>query len=159
MSDAAREIEKLGIEVYDGLLERDEPFTVMQAAEKLDWLVLERFGDDHSVGRELLSTVAHQTIQKIDRSRTKPAPQESLFSGLDRSIPVAEAKRIARRYMRFPDWAEHLAHVGDNAANVNASAAKENHRFSALSPYLSQGMNTEAAINAWQVDHPDDELP
>ena len=159
MSDAEREILKLAIEAYDGALERGGRFSIVAVGDRLYAEQVDRYSEDHSVGRDLLRIAIHDAIRKVDRQRAKLAPQATLFNDLDRPIPVGQAERIARRHMFLPDWAVHLAFVGDNAANVNAGAARENRRFTALSPYLSQGMNTEASVNAWQIDHPDGELP
>ncbi len=70
------------------------------------------------------------------------------------AIAIGDGQRISRRNMTNGHWSAHLAHGGENAAGVNASAARENRRYVALSPYLATGLDTEQAMKAWQAANP-----
>jgi hypothetical protein len=85
--------------------------------------------------------------------------QHTLGDDLDAAIAIGDSTRRVRRRMDMTDWAKHLGYISDTAARVNARVLKENRRYAALLPYLTQGMDTEAALAAWQGDHPDEVLP
>lgn len=157
MSDAiSRELNKLATEHYDRALESRDHFTVAEVADGLAVDLLGRFSEDHSITRDLIAMTAHSLARKVDQARILPAdPAPSLFDDMDRPVPVAGSRRIARRHMRQDDWSEHLENVSGNAARVNAAASREYARHSALSPYLAEGLTTEAAAERWQADNPD----
>lgn len=159
MNHIQREILKLAVELYEEALASGEHFAVADLAERLTEVLLSRFADEGSVVRDLIESVAQSTMRTVDKERTRADTQASLLDDLDRPIPVGESKRIARRAMRQGDWSVHLANVSDNASRVAAAASTEYTRHAALSPYLSAGMDTEAAVRAWQADHPDEVLP
>lgn len=155
-----REIRKLADELYAEALASGEHFTPEELAERLAAVLRERYADEErSVVDDLIISAAYSAMQSVDAARTRPDAQQSLFDDLDRSIPVAESKRIARRWMRQDDWSAHLAHVSANASRIAAAAAKEYARHTALSPYLAGGSTTEEALQQWQADHPEEVLP
>lgn len=141
--------------IYDRALDAGIPFGVADLTESL---VADLLEDEHDL-TELVSLAADTAVRKVDKDRTNNRPDATLFDSLDQAVPVAGGMRVARRAMRMLDWTAHLEHVADNAARVNHSAAKENRRFSALAPYLSNGASTEDAIKAWQEAHPGELLP
>lgn len=155
-----QELTKLAASHYDAALARGEYFTVIDVAETLTDDLLHRFSDaDRSVTRDLIALTASDAAKRVDDARTTPDPQTPLIDSLDRPVPVAEGKRVARGRMTVGDWSAHLAHIAANAARVNTNAAKENQRFTALAPYLTGDTATEQAIAAWQHDHPGEDLP
>jgi hypothetical protein len=83
----------------------------------------------------------------------------ALADDLDTAVAIDDSTRWVRRRMDMTDWAKHLGYISDNAARVNARVLKENRRYAALAPYLGAGMDTEAALAAWQGDHPGEVLP
>lgn len=154
-----RQLLKLAAECYDLAVERGEHFTVADLGDSLATDLVARFDRDGSITRDLIGMTAHHLVAAVDRERTKPVPEATLFDDLDRVVPVDAGQRIARRHMDTRDWSAHLANVSANAARVNASAAKENTRFAALAPYLSTGLATGEAVAAWVADNPDQILP
>lgn len=155
-----REIRKLADDLYIQALASGEHFTPEELAERLAEELRQRYADEErGVVDDLIVSAAYSAMQSVDQAHTRPDAQQSLFDDLDRSIPVAESKRIARRWMRQDDWSAHLAHVSANASRIAAAAAKEYTRHTALSPYLSTGVTTEEALRQWQQDHPEEVLP
>lgn len=159
MNHTEQQILKLASEKYQQALEAGTHFNVSDIADQLDTELAERFAEQDSVAGDLLTSAVHACMRRVDRERTKFDAQLALVNDLDRPVPISRGERIARRRMRNEDWAAHLQHIGENAARVNASAAKENARYAALASYLAEGMVTDQAIVAWQYDHPDDVLP
>lgn len=141
--------------LYDEALDRGEPFTVAELVEQLTDELLASPGDLE----QMAGAAADSVLRRVDKNRTAAPPQASLFDSLDQAVAVADGRRLARRDMRIGDWTNHLAHVSENAGRVNASAAKENTRFSLLAPYLGQGLTTEEAVKAWAETNPDGVLP
>lgn len=152
-ADLHKKIRQRAADLYDDLLDRGEPFTVLDVTEALATELSN--GDD--LGR-LAYLAADSAVQSVDKQRTTAPPQTSLFDLLDQAVPVAFGQRVARRSMRMDDWTAHLTHVADNAARVNASAARENQRFTELAPYLANDATTEQAIKAWQAANPGRDL-
>ncbi len=159
MNYTDREITKLGVELYDAALAAGDRFTVADLAEQLAKVLLTEYSADTGVVHDLIVSAAHSMMGRVDRERTRPAVQASLLDDLDRAVPVADSQRIARRRMRGDDWSAHLGHVSENASRVTAAAAREYARHAALALYLSDGMDTEAAVGAWQAGHPGQVLP
>ncbi len=157
MSHVDREIRKLAAELYDEAVAKGVRFTVAELVEELTELLRARLAE--SALDNLIQQAASAAIEKVDQARTRPQPQASLLDGLDQPVSIGGGSRVARRAMRNDDWSVHLAHVSENASRVNASAAKEYARHAALGPYLAAGMDTEAAIAAWQAEHPGEVLP
>lgn len=158
MNHTEQQIYKLATEKYGLALTGGAHFEVNDLAEELDVELADRFAEQDSVARDLLTSAVHACMRRVDRERTKFDTQLALVDDLDRPIPVSRGRRIARRRMGMEDWLSHLAHVSENASRVNASAARESSRFAALSPYLAD-RDTESAIRAWQADYPDEVLP
>lgn len=158
MNHAEQQITKLAIDLYDAAAETGDHFTTAELVDQLYDDLVRRFGDEQSAVDDLIRIAADKAIKRVDRERTKPVEQPSLGEDLDRVLPVGKAQRRIRRRMDGSDWAAHLALVADNAARVNAAAAKEQKRYAELSPYLARGLDTEDALAAWQVEHPDEVL-
>lgn len=157
---AEQQIRKLAAELYDKALAEGEHFTVAELSERLVTDLMRRFADNgRNAVRDLIEISARHAVGYIDKQRTKPNEQAALFDDLDSAIAVGESARRARRRMNNGDWVRHLTYIADNAARVNARAARESRRYSALAPYLMQGVDTEAALIAWQADHPEEVLP
>jgi hypothetical protein len=97
-------------------------------------------------------------VEKVDKTRTADS-QGDLFDSLDQAVALGHGQRVLRRHMTAGDWLTHLGHIADNVVRVNASSAKENRRYSALSPYLSEGLVTERAEKAWREANPGQVLP
>lgn len=157
MSHVDREIRKLAAELYDEAIAKGARFTLAELIEELSELLRSRLAENAL--DNLILSAASAAIEKVDQARTRPQPQASLLDDLDQPVAIGGGSRVARRAMRNDDWSVHLAHVSENASRVNASAAKEYARHAALGPYLAGGMDTEAAIAAWQADHPGQQLP
>lgn len=155
-----REIRKLAADLYDKALVDGDRFSVAVLAERLHADLLARFasGGRNAVA-DLVELTARHAVEYVDRQRTKPTEQPTLLGDLDAAVVVGESTRRSRRHMDNGDWVRHLTYIADNAARVNARAAKENKRYAALAPYLTQGLDTEGALRAWQVDHPEEVLP
>lgn len=159
MNHAEQQIRKLAIELYDQALAAGRGFEIEELVERLIADLVERWSsEDRSVLAELLEISAREAIQYVDKQRTKPTEQPTLGEDLDRSIKVGGSVRIVRRRMAAQDWARHMGFVNDNAGRVNQAAGRENRRYAALLPYLTQGMDTEAALAAWQSANPDQVL-
>lgn len=141
--------------IYDRALDSGHKFSVAELADDLTAALLD---DEHDL-TELVSLAALQAVKQVDKQRTASDAQSSLFDLLDQAVPVGEGMRLARRDMRLDDWTAHLTHVAENVGRVNASAAKENGRFTALSSFLAAGLSTGDAIKAWQDAHPGELLP
>lgn len=149
------QVRALAARIYDGALDRGEPFTL---ADLQDRLAADLFDCGHLV-EHLTALAADSALRAVDKERTAAPPQSSLFDLLEQAVPIADGGRLARRNMTMQDWSAHLAHVGENAARVNSSAAKENLRFAALAAYLIGDTTTEGALKAWQADNPGAVLP
>jgi hypothetical protein len=160
VNHAEQQIRKLAIELYEKALADGAEFALPDLLAQLIEDLIARFADDeHSAIRDLIEISARAAVDYVDRQRTKPSEQPTLGDDLDAAIAVGDSARRVRRRMDMTDWAKHLGYIGDNAARVNARAAKENRRYAALAAYLGAGMDTEAALAAWQGDHPDEVLP
>lgn len=153
-ADITKRIKLRAADLYDDHLDRGEPFTV---ADVTAALAEELVGTDDL--RFLAYLAADSAIQAVDKQRTTAPPQASLFDVLDQAVAVSDGQRVARRNMTALDWSAHLGHVAENAARINASAARENQRFAALAPYLRGDVTTEQALKAWQQDNPGRDLP
>lgn len=160
MNHAEQQIRKLAVELYEEALSEGRHFTLDELIDRLIADLTERWTtDDHSILGELVQISARRAVEYVDEQRTKPTEQPTLDGDLDRSVPVGGKQRRIRRRMDNADWAYHMTFVNDNAARVNTAAGREQWRYAALLPYLTQGMDTEAALAAWQGDHPDEVLP
>lgn len=153
-ADITKRIKLRAADLYDDHLDRSEPFTIADLTEAL---AAELAGSDDLAF--LAYMAADSAVQAVDKQRTKAEPQSSLFDLLDKAVAVGNGQRLARRSMQMKDWAAHLTHVAENASRVNASAAKENQRFSELAPYLANDATTEDAVKAWQQANPGRDLP
>lgn len=153
-ADITKRIKLRAADLYDDHLDRGEPFTVAD----LTALLAEELADSDDL-RHLAYLAADSAVQAVDAQRTKAEPQASLFDLLDQAVAVGNGQRLARRNMTALDWSAHLQHVAENAARVNASAARENQRFAELAPYLTNDATTEQAIKAWQQANPGRDLP
>lgn len=140
--------------IYDRALDSGKPFSI---SDLQDQLVSEVLADAHDY-TEVVGLAAIAALSRIDKDRTANDSQAALFDVLDQAVSVGPGARVARRGMRFADWTQHLSHVGENASRVNASAARENRRFTALAPFLATGLDTEQAMKAWQAANPGQEL-
>lgn len=159
MNHAEQQIRKLAVELYEEALADGRAFTLEELIERLiDDLAARWTTDDRSVLAELLEISAREAVEYVDKRRTMPSEQPTLSEDLDRAIKVGGSVRRIRRRMDAQNWANHMAYVIENAARVNAAAGREQRRYSALLPYLTSGMDTEAALAAWQGDHPDEVL-
>jgi len=158
MNSAEREINKLAVELYDKAAVSGSRFNPAELVDELYIDLVSRFAQERSATDDLIRIAADKAIRSVDRSRTKPVEQGSLADDLDRVLPVGESNRRARRHMDNVDWTNHIAHVTDNAARVNAAAAREQRRYAELSSFLAAGMDTEAALAAWQTEHVDEVL-
>lgn len=156
---AERQIRKLAAELYEKAAAEGDEFDLDELISQLIADLIERFAEGGGIVADLIEISARSAVAAIDQQQTKPTEQPSLIADLDSVIAVGEAKRRARRYMDNVNWVTHLSFIADNAARVNARAAKENKRYAALAPYLMQGMDTEAALRAWMADNPEQELP
>lgn len=155
-----REIHKRAGEVYDLALGRATKFDVDTLTTELSTVLAKaKLGSDRQLVGLLLADTARSAIALVDERRKKADTQATLPTLMDQSIALGGGTRIARKAMKLGDWATHLQHVSINASQVNASAARENARFSALAPYLGDGLTTEAAAQAWQTANPDSVLP
>lgn len=160
MNHAEQQIRKLAIELYEEALATGQHFNLDDLIHRLIADLTARWTtDDHSVLGELVEISARKAVEYVDEQRTRPAEQPTLSEDLDRPIKVGAGQRRLRRRMDGADWAQHMAHVNDNAARVNNAAGRENRRYAALVPYLARGLDTEQALRAWQADHPDEVLP
>ena len=137
--------------LYDRALDSGAPFN---PADVTAMLIEEVLNDQHDV-TEIVGLAAAAAVARVDKERSANDAQGSLFDSLDQSVPIADGQRIARRQMTLSHWTEHLAHIAENVSRVNNSAARENRRFSALAPFLSQGLSTEMAVKSWQEQYPD----
>lgn len=84
--------------------------------------------------------------------------QISLFSGqveaLDGYVALGGTARVKRRVMLNEDWVTHIQLMHDNVQDVSRRYQTELSDHSRLLPYLSRGMDTEQAMDAWRRDHP-----
>lgn len=156
MTRPSRRITEIAARLYDAALDRANSGTPLDL-DTLKEQVAAALADE-SLTDEIIRHAASNAVERIDTSRTMPPQSDSLFDSLDQSVPVAPKRRLLRRHMRLGDWTAHLGYVGENAARVNASAAKENRRFTALAPFLAEGVSTDEANKAWQEAHPGEVL-
>lgn len=154
-----RAIKKRAAEAYDLAVQRGDYFDCESLAEELVTELLADLDDDGSIFADLMAAAARTAVNSVDASRRVAPPQADLFDSMDQPVAVGGGRRIVRRSMGVKDWIDHLAYIGDNVARVNAAAAKENSRFSALAAYLADGMDTEAAAAAWAEANPGELLP
>lgn len=160
MTDLNREIRKLAAEHYDTAAGTGKHYLLTDVEKELVADLTKRYQTGtRSIVSDLIVAAAHAAVLRVDESRTAPEPQATLLDSMAQPVAVADRQRIVRRSMTAADWAAHLGHVADNAARVNASAAKENKRFSALAAYLTGDTTTEAAFAEWQAANPGAELP
>ena len=158
MSNVTTDVRKLAADHYDIALAAGS-FNVADIIDNLTTDLVERMADgDQSVTVALISLAARQAVDAIDKARAVEE-QESLFGALDRPIKLGDGERLAYRFLTAQGWSKHLGHVGDNAAKVNASAARENRRFAALATYLVGAKTTEQALVMWQTANPGKDLP
>lgn len=159
MSHVEREFLKLAVEIYGEALRNGKRFSVTELAEELARTLLERWADENSIAQELIVAQAHAVMGKVDKQRTRTETQAALIDDLDRPIALDGGQRIVRRRMRANDWVAHIGNVSENAARVVASAEKEYARHAALVEHLDKGLDTEAALAAWQAANPEADLP
>jgi hypothetical protein len=157
MSRPNRRIIEIAARFYDNALDRASsgaPVDIDLVKEQVAAAL-----SDNALAEDILKHAASSAVDSVDKTRTMPPQSESLFDSLDQAVPVAPKQRLLRRQMLLADWTAHLGYVSENAARVNASAARENRRFTALAPFLAEGVSTDAAVKAWQEAHPGEVLP
>lgn len=140
-------------DLYDNALDAGEPFTLAD----LSYLLAEELRHSNDLDSVLIAA-AERAVGNVDKQRTAPSQAGLFDDALDQAVPIGNARRLSRRHMLLSHWVEHLTHVGENAARVNNSAARENTRFTALAGYLVEGCTTEQAHKQWAEDHPGEVL-
>lgn len=76
-------------------------------------------------------------------------------AALDGYWKLGGANRVLIRLATFTEYQQHLGYVADNAAKVNAAAAKKQQEAARLSPYFTTALTTVAeAVAAYFHDHP-----
>jgi hypothetical protein len=157
MTRPNRRITEIAASFYDAALDRASSGTPLDLDDLKEKVAVALTAD--ALAEDILRHAASSAVDSVDKSRTMPPQSDSLFDSLDQSVPVAPKQRLLRRQMRLPDWTAHLGYVSENAARVNASAARENRRFTALAPFLAEGVPTDEAVKAWQEANPGQVLP
>lgn len=150
---------KIASEHYDEALAAGD-FSLADVIEEVNKDLVARMVDgDRSVVVQMVWMLARQAVEMIDKARTT-SDEATLFDALERPVKLGEGQRLAYGFMTTQNWVTHLGYVAENAAKVNAAAARENYRFAALAPFFTDNtVTTERALALWRAANPGRDLP